>query len=97
MAARSWVRRIELSGLVFSTMTKKTIKNTSNRECTATRETNAQRWHNTVPESGLHSFWDRRNERNLLATMKNGHAGMNTRGAQTQWKHAAFSSRKEEN
>jgi hypothetical protein len=43
----------------------------------------------TVPESGLHSFRDRRNERNLLATMKKINFTRQTEGAQKQWKHAS--------
>jgi hypothetical protein len=40
----------------------------------------------TIPESGLHPFRDRRNERNLLATMGESNFTRQTEGAQKQWK-----------
>jgi hypothetical protein len=44
----------------------------------------------TVPESGLHPFWDGRNEWNLLATkmMGNNLTKIDHECAQTQWKRA---------
>jgi hypothetical protein len=43
----------------------------------------------TIPESGLHPFWDRRNERDLLATMRESNFTRQTEGAQKQWKRAS--------